>query len=155
DFLGEVRCLVFDLAPKPHSGHGRFLGRIWVEDRNYNIVRFNGTLIRPEEHAVYIHFDSWRINTSGDSWIPAYIFGEEPSVNINGHKVGVRSQTRIWNYGASEKRDVEFTDVSFDSDVKDDSARHGYSPLASERMFEREAENNVIDRLERSGLLAP
>src|SRR5271165_210698 len=42
EFLGEVRCLVFDVTPKEKSGKGRFLGRIWVEDQDYNVVRFNG-----------------------------------------------------------------------------------------------------------------
>src|SRR5216684_888526 len=42
EFLGEVRCLVFDVTPQEKSGKGRFLGRIWVEDQDYNIVRFNG-----------------------------------------------------------------------------------------------------------------
>src|SRR5271165_2477100 len=42
EFLGEVRCLVFDVTPLPKSGKGRFLGRIWVEDQGYNVVRFNG-----------------------------------------------------------------------------------------------------------------
>ena len=43
EFLGDVRCLVFDVTPKKGSGNGRFLGRIWVEDQDYNIVRLNGT----------------------------------------------------------------------------------------------------------------
>src|SRR5712691_12732821 len=30
EFLGEVRCLVFDVDPLPKSGKGRFVGRIWV-----------------------------------------------------------------------------------------------------------------------------
>jgi len=42
EFLGEVRCLVFDVSPQDKSGKGRFLGRMWVEDQDYNIVRFNG-----------------------------------------------------------------------------------------------------------------
>src|SRR3984893_10657894 len=42
EFLGEVRCLVFDLTPLKKSGNGRFLGRIWVEDQDYHVVRFNG-----------------------------------------------------------------------------------------------------------------
>src|SRR5258707_9941295 len=42
EFLGEVRCLVFDVTPQEKSGKGRFLGRIWVEDQDYNVVRFNG-----------------------------------------------------------------------------------------------------------------
>src|SRR6266699_3865771 len=32
EFLGEVRCLTFDVTPTERAGKGRFLGRIWVED---------------------------------------------------------------------------------------------------------------------------
>src|SRR5882762_8541958 len=42
-FLGEVRTLVYDVVPRVKDHDQRFLGRIWVEDRDYNIVRFNGT----------------------------------------------------------------------------------------------------------------
>ena len=28
--------------PSAKSGKGRFLGRIWVEDQDFHIVRFNG-----------------------------------------------------------------------------------------------------------------
>jgi hypothetical protein len=57
-FLGQVRTLVFDVRPKPGTGSGRFLGRIWIEDRNGNIVRFNGT---------YTHGDSQQ---EARSWGP-------------------------------------------------------------------------------------
>src|ERR1700688_843297 len=43
EFLGEVRCIVMDVAPKKDAPRGSFLGRIWVEDQDFNIVRFNGT----------------------------------------------------------------------------------------------------------------
>ena len=43
EFLGEVRCLVIDVQPEKDAPTGRFVGRIWVEDQDYNIVRFNGT----------------------------------------------------------------------------------------------------------------
>src|SRR5205807_5215207 len=42
EFLGEVRCLVFDVTPMEKAGKGRFLGRIRAEDQEYNIVRSNG-----------------------------------------------------------------------------------------------------------------
>src|SRR4029077_8283130 len=37
EFLGDIRCFVFDVTPKKNSGKGRFLGRIWVEDQGFNI----------------------------------------------------------------------------------------------------------------------
>src|SRR5271165_2764220 len=42
EFLGEVRCLVFDVSPADKKNNGLFKGRIWVEDQDYHIVRFNG-----------------------------------------------------------------------------------------------------------------
>jgi hypothetical protein len=59
EFLGEVRCLVFDITPLPKSGKGRFLGRIWVEDQDYHIVRFNGGYGGGGKSTFYFHFDSW------------------------------------------------------------------------------------------------
>ena len=41
EFLGEVRCFVLEVQPKKDVRDG-FSGRIWVEDRDFNIVRFNG-----------------------------------------------------------------------------------------------------------------
>ena len=43
EFLGDVRCIVFEVSAKKGTGNGRFHGRIWVEDQDYNIVRLNGT----------------------------------------------------------------------------------------------------------------
>ena len=42
EFLGSVRTWVYDVHPKV-AGNGRFYGRIWIEDEEGNIVRFNGT----------------------------------------------------------------------------------------------------------------
>ena len=69
-FLGEVRCLVFDVTPLPKSGAGRFKGRIWAEDQTFTIVRFNGIYVPREMNSfldfgnvgINIHFDSWRTN---------------------------------------------------------------------------------------------
>jgi len=63
EFLGTVRTWVFDVQPK-EKGTGRFFGRIWVEDEDGNVVRFNGTYVEnPNDEANhYFHFDSWRMN---------------------------------------------------------------------------------------------
>ena len=46
EFLGSVRTWVFDVHPKV-TGMGRFYGRIWIEDQDGNVVRFNGTYTGP------------------------------------------------------------------------------------------------------------
>src|SRR6266702_4183245 len=43
DFLGNIPTAVFDVSPSSGKREfGRFFGRIWVETRDGNVVRFNG-----------------------------------------------------------------------------------------------------------------
>ena len=77
EFLGEVRTLVFDVTPKKKAGKGRFIGRIWVEDQDFTIVRFNGSYSGHEFTNLNFHFDSWRVNAGPNLWLPAFIYSEE------------------------------------------------------------------------------
>src|ERR1017187_831585 len=54
EFLGEVRCLVFDVSPTDTKAVGKFIGRIWVEDRDMNLVRFNGTYTHSSAAHLYL-----------------------------------------------------------------------------------------------------
>ena len=99
EFLGEVRCLVFDVQPKQSAGQGRFLGRIWVEDQNYNIVRFNGTYAPHPKYSYYLHFDSWRLNLQPGVWLPAYIYSQESDLKYRDvQTLHFKAQTRLWGY---------------------------------------------------------
>src|SRR5271169_4451954 len=80
EFLGEVRCLVFDVTPLAKSGKGRFMGRIWVEDQDFHIVRFNGAYGGTSLTSGYFNFDSWRTNAAKNLWLPAFIYSEEGGV---------------------------------------------------------------------------
>jgi hypothetical protein len=158
EFLGEVRCLVIDVKPKKEAGKRRFAGRLWVEDRDYNIVRFNGTYI-PAPSRDLSHFDSWRLNTGG-LWLPSFIYAQDESER-NGvtHSPPIRAQTRLWDYQRSRQtEDQIFTNMSIDvpQGVRDSSETSlENSPLQSFRMWEQQAAVNVTNRLQRAGLLAP
>src|SRR5271165_5101285 len=77
EFLGDIRTLVFDVQPKPKVKGPHFEGRIWVEDQDYTIVRFNGTYLPQRLTNFFFHFDSWRINARPGVWVPAFIYTEE------------------------------------------------------------------------------
>ena len=97
EFLGDVRCLVFDVTPKKGSGRGRFLGRVWVEDQDYNIVRLNGTYVPSPRNSYFFHMDSWRLNLIPGYWVPAYIYSEEGDFSAGvKNKLAFKAQTRIW-----------------------------------------------------------
>jgi hypothetical protein len=157
EFLGDVRCLVFDVTPKKGSGRGRFLGRVWVEDQDYNIVRLNGTYAPAPRNSYFFHMDSWRLNLIPGYWVPAYIYSEEGDFSAGvKNKLAFKAQTRIWGYDLKKgDKDDELTQIRVDS-VKDETATtQDASPLQAEREWQQQAEDNVIERLTRAGLLAP
>jgi hypothetical protein len=157
EFLGDVRCLVFDVTPKKNSGKGRFLGRVWVEDQEYNIVRLNGTYAPAPRNSYFFHMDSWRLNLIPGYWVPAYIYSEEGDFSAGvKNKIAFKAQTRIWGYDLKKDgKDDELTQIRVDS-VKDESpTAQDASPLQAEREWQQQAEDNVIERLTRAGLVAP
>jgi len=157
EFLGDVRCLVFDVTPKKDAGKGRFLGRIWVEDQEYNIVRLNGTYAPRPRNAMYFHMDSWRLNLIPGYWVPAYIYSEEGDFSYGAKdKMAFKAQSRIWGYDLKKgTKEDELTSLRVDS-VKDETpSTTDASPLEAQRQWQQQAEDNVVERLQESGLVAP
>jgi hypothetical protein len=160
EFLGEVRCIVIDVQPKEHSGDGRFLGRIWVDDQQYNVVRFNGTYSPHPKYSYYLHFDSWRLNLRPGVWLPAYIYSEESNLKYRlGTPLHFKAQTRLWGYDLQHlNKNEEFTQILVDApqSVRDQSdTGQDASPVQAQREWERQAEQNALERLQNVGLLAP
>jgi len=161
EFLGEIKCIVVDVAPKKDAGNGRFLGRIWIEDQDYNIVRFNGTYYPHPRSSYYLHFDSWRQNLRpGGVWLPSLIYSEESDLKYKlGQTLNYKAQTRIWGYNLRDfRRNSEFTEITVEAPqpVQDQSQKaQDATPIEAQRQWERQAEFNVIDRLQQIGLLAP
>jgi hypothetical protein len=164
EFLGAVRCVVFDVTPLPKTGKNRFNGRIWAEDQGFTIVRFNGMFQSGDNEGIgfNLHFDSWRMNLQPDVWLPAAIYSQESELKTaSGSAIRFKAQTRLWGYNlASLNRPVDFNQVPTPSANPSASLDSGgtpqdYSPIEAERQWQEKAEKNVVDRLERIGLLAP
>ena len=171
EFLGESRCFVFDVRPL-RDGKDGFVGRIWIEDRDYNLVRFNGASRGSEEtmsgllkRRLSFHMDGWRVNVAPGVWVPSYVYSEETdlssassSKSSSKKQTRFKSQTRIWGYQAQNTdRTDSLTTIRIDepnvADSTDGAAQ--LSPVLSQRRWEQEAEANVLERLEAIGLLAP
>jgi hypothetical protein len=173
EFLGESRCFVFDVRPLRDGKEG-FVGRIWIEDRDYNLVRFNGaslgfgeTLSGMLKRKLSFHMDGWRVNVAPGVWVPSYVYSEETDLNSassskssssSKRQTRFKSQTRIWGYQAQNTdRTDTLTTIRIDepnvADSTDGAAQ--LSPVLSQRRWEQEAEANVLERLEAIGLLAP
>jgi Zn-dependent protease with chaperone function len=160
EFLGEVRTLVFDVTPLAKAGKGRFLGRIWVEDQDFHIVRFNGAYSGSSRTNYYFHFDSWRVNSGPNLWLPAFIYSEESDLSYAlAKRLSFKAQTRLWGYNLGHSmQEQELSKILIESQtpVKDQSTTsNDFNPVTAQRTWDRQAEDNVVDRLERLGLLAP
>src|SRR5260370_7701404 len=102
EFLGEVRCLVFDVSPAPKVRGARFAGRIWVEDQDFTVVRINGRnsppvhfSLRTFEDEYYLHFDSWRTNMKSRLWLPTYVSSQDLNQTTRFSSTSYKSSTHF------------------------------------------------------------
>jgi hypothetical protein len=79
--VDEVDCFVFDVAPKQIEKTKRyFLGRIWVDAKDLQIVVTNGRMVpddtRKNNEDLHPPFMTWRQQIDGHYWFPVYTKGE-------------------------------------------------------------------------------
>ena len=129
--------------PQGNSKKRGFVGRIWAEDQNYGIVRFKGTFISRGRAKCAHHFDSWRLNTQGTWWMPAYVSTEKFAPYDPSHKFWFKAQSRVWGYDLrnASDRPENARQTGPPNDLPDETI---YSP-----------ENTIVRRLQAAGLMAP
>jgi hypothetical protein len=156
DFLGNTPTAVFDVTPAGGKRTtGRFFGRIWIEARNGNVVRFNGDFSGTEQTIrEYYHFDSWRTNVQPDLWLPTSFYVEESDPKSISRTLKFKAINHIWGYVLKvPPPEAENTslDVVGATDVSNEA--QDVSPLGAQRAWAQQAEDNVIERLFQAGLL--
>lgn len=164
-FLGDVRCYIFDVAPTSKAKGPRFWGSIWVEDQDFTIVRINGGYapqahfsVRHLEDEFYLHFDCWRTNAQPGVWLPSDIYIQELGEPVPTGGPRFKARTHIWGYGLTQQSRQEELGrllVETQGQVKDETEQHDRSPLEQQRGWRDQAEQNVMEVLERVGLVAP
>lgn len=98
--IDELDLYVFDVAPKvvPKKVSERFFkGRIWVDDRDLQIVKVKGKGI-PEGDQRFPTFDTYREQIDGRYWFPTYTYADEELVFKNGQTVHFRMSVRYTDY---------------------------------------------------------
>jgi hypothetical protein len=79
--VDEVDCYAFDVSPKVIEKKKRyFLGRIWVDATDLQIVVTNGRMVpddtRKNNEDLHPPFMTWRAQVDGHYWFPVYTKGE-------------------------------------------------------------------------------
>ena len=163
EFLGSVPTMVFDVTPIAEKSiipgnnklAGKFIGRIWIETHNGNVVRFDGNLSGTEkDYKEYYHFDSWRTNVQPDLWLPNSIYVEETDPRSPTKTLQFKAINHVWGYVLKvPTQEAENTSVEVEgaTDVSNDA--QDISPLGAQRAWVQQAEDNVIERLFEAGLL--
>jgi hypothetical protein len=100
----ELHCYVFDIAPKHIEGSKRyFQGRIWVDDRDFQIVKTHGKTvpdIRPGKKGqenLFPAFTTWREQVDGKYWFPTFTKADD-ELHFSTGDVHIREIVKYTNY---------------------------------------------------------
>jgi len=156
DFLGNTPTAVFDVTPISNKkDFGRFFGRVWIETRTGNVVRFNGDFAgTQEDQKEFYHFDSWRTNVQPELWLPTSFYVEESDPKSVSRTLKFKAINHIWGYllkvPPPESENTSM-DVVGATDVSNEA--QDVSPLGAQRAWVQQAEDNIVERLFQAGLL--
>src|SRR5258708_13795336 len=91
-------------------------------------------------------------------WLPTFVYSEENNLHYAlTKKLEFKAQTRLWGYNLGHAaQEQELSKVLVESPVTDEtSTSNDLSPVQAQRTWDHQAEDNVADRLQRLGLIAP
>jgi hypothetical protein len=102
ELVDEVGTYVFDIAPRKLEKKQRYLeGRIWVEDRDLQIVKTRGKaagLLKKKDEQAFPTFETFRENIEGHYWFPTYTRADDILRFKSGQDTHIRLSVRYQNY---------------------------------------------------------
>jgi hypothetical protein len=100
--LDELSTYVFDVKPKKIEKNQRyFQGRIWVDDKDLNIVKSDGKavpdIIKKGNENIFPRFETFRENIEGHYWFPTYTRSDD-ELRFSTGSIHMRMTVRYANY---------------------------------------------------------
>jgi len=100
--VDELATYVFEVGPKVIEKKQRyFQGRVWVDDKDLQIVKTAGTstgLVRKKDDYAFPRFENYRENIEGHFWFPTYTRADDLLRFKNGDDVHIRVAVHYKNY---------------------------------------------------------
>jgi len=103
--LDELAAYVFDVTPKTMAkGQRYFEGRIWVDDKDFQIVKTYGKPVgyakksKNGSDQAFPHFETFRENIEGKYWFPTYTRADEVLHFGPGSDVHIRIKVKYEDY---------------------------------------------------------
>jgi hypothetical protein len=113
--IDELSLYVFDVAPKvkpdPKKIKDRlFQGRIWVDDRDLQIVKSRGKGVPETKTNKFPNVETYREQIDGRYWFPTYSYADEEIVFDNGYVLHIRIRVRYSDFKPG-RADVKIIEV--------------------------------------------
>jgi hypothetical protein len=113
--IDELSLYVFDVSPKappdPKKTKERFfLGRIWVEDRDLQIVKTKGKGVPETKINKFPVVETYREQIDGRYWFPTYSYADDELVFDNGDVLHVRMQVKYSDFAPARAK-VRITEI--------------------------------------------
>lgn len=101
--VDELDTFIFRVEPKQLSRNRRFFnGVIWVDQRDFAIVKTSGKFLREVEaegtQLPFVMFDTYRENIAGQYWFPTYISSEDTITPPKGESIPLKLVVRSSNF---------------------------------------------------------
>jgi TonB family protein len=100
--IDELDLYVFDVAPKitpdPKKKERYFIGRIWVDDRDLQIVKSKGKAIPETKINKFPIVETYREQIDGRYWFPTYAYADDDLIFDNGTDMRIRMQVKYTDF---------------------------------------------------------
>jgi TonB family protein len=111
--IDELDLYIFDVAPKvipdPKTKERLFVGRIWVDDRDLQIVKSYGKGVPETKINKFPKVETYREQIDGRYWFPTYSYADEELVFDNGDVMHLRMRVKYTEFkqGHAEVKIIE------------------------------------------------
>jgi TonB family protein len=111
--IDELDLYIFDVTPKvtPKKTFPRFFsGRIWVDDRDLQIVKSRGKGVPETKDNKFPIVETYREQIDGKYWFPTYSYADDDLVFDNGQDLRLRMRIKYTDYQVGHSK-VKITEV--------------------------------------------
>jgi hypothetical protein len=96
--IDELNTYVFEVKPlKFVTGERYFQGKIWVNDRDLQVVKAKGQAVPEVGNQQFPHFESYREIIDGKYWFPTYVYADDV-LKFGGETIHMRMVVRFTKY---------------------------------------------------------
>ncbi len=113
--IDDLNLFVFDVSPKimPDAKKTKerfFLGRVWVDDQDMQIVKTKGKGVPETKNNKYPNVETYREQIDGRYWFPTYSYADEELVFGSGDTLHIRMKVRYTDFELARAR-VTITEI--------------------------------------------